>query len=75
MDFNHSEKVCALQERVSAFMDAHIYPSEARFAAEVEANRKAGNAWQPTRVIEELKAEVRRADLWNLLRSPLVRRL
>jgi acyl-CoA dehydrogenase len=66
MDFNHSEKVRALQERVSAFMDAHIYPSEARFAAEVEANRKAGNAWQPTRVIEELKAEARKADLWNL---------
>jgi acyl-CoA dehydrogenase len=66
MDFNHSEKVRALQERVSAFMDAHIYPSEARFAAEVEANRKAGNAWQSTRVIEELKAEARKADLWNL---------
>ncbi|MDE1980660.1 MAG: acyl-CoA dehydrogenase family protein, partial [Betaproteobacteria bacterium] len=66
MDFNHSEKVRALQERVSAFMDAHIYPNEARFAAEVEANRKAGNAWQPTRVIEELKAEARKAGLWNL---------
>ncbi|OZB76968.1 MAG: acyl-CoA dehydrogenase [Thiomonas sp. 14-64-326] len=66
MEFNHSEKVRALQERVSAFMDAHIYPNEARFAAEVEANRKAGNAWQPTRVIEELKAEARKAGLWNL---------
>ena len=66
MDFNHSEKVRALQDRVSAFMDAHIYPNEARFAAEVEANRKAGNAWQPTRVIEELKAEARKAGLWNL---------
>ena len=66
MDFNHSEKVRALQDRVSAFMDAHIYPNEARFAAEVEANSKAGNAWQPTRVIEELKAEARKAGLWNL---------
>ncbi|HVC02916.1 MAG TPA: acyl-CoA dehydrogenase family protein [Steroidobacteraceae bacterium] len=66
MEFSHSDKVGALQERVGAFMEARIYPNEARFFAEVEANRKAGNAWQPTRVIEELKAEARKAGLWNL---------
>ncbi|MDE2252952.1 MAG: acyl-CoA dehydrogenase family protein [Betaproteobacteria bacterium] len=66
MDFTHSDKVRALQERVTAFMDAHVYPNEARFFAEVEANRKAGNAWQPTTVIEELKARAREAGLWNL---------
>ena len=66
MDFTHSDKVRALQERLSAFMDAHVYPNEARFFAEVESNRKAGNAWQPTTVIEELKARAREAGLWNL---------
>jgi acyl-CoA dehydrogenase len=66
MEFLRSDKVRELQARVSAFMDAHIYPNEARFAAEVEVNRKAGNPWQPTRVIEELKAAARKAGLWNL---------
>ena len=66
MDFTHSDKVRALQERVTAFMDAHVYPNEARFFAEVEANRRAGNAWQPTTVIEELKARARETGLWNL---------
>ncbi len=66
MEFSHSDKVSALQERVGAFMEAHVYPNETRFFAEVEANRKAGDAWQPTRVIEELKAEAHQAGLWNL---------
>jgi acyl-CoA dehydrogenase len=53
-------------------MDQHIYPNEARFFQEVEANRSAGNAWVPTRLIEELKPKAREAGLWNLFlpRSP-----
>ena len=35
MEFTHSEKVIRLQTRVGAFMEAHVYPAEARFAAEV----------------------------------------
>jgi acyl-CoA dehydrogenase len=49
-----------------AFMDEHIYPNEERYEAEVEANRAAGNAWVPTRLIEELKPKARAAGLWNL---------
>jgi acyl-CoA dehydrogenase len=49
-----------------AFMEEHIYPNEERFEAEVEANRAAGNAWVPTRLIEELKPKARAAGLWNL---------
>ncbi|MBY0234141.1 MAG: acyl-CoA dehydrogenase family protein, partial [Burkholderiaceae bacterium] len=33
---------------------------------EVEANRRAGDAWVPTRLIEELKPLARQAGLWNL---------
>jgi len=66
MDFSHSEKVKGLQKRVSAFMDEHIYPNEATFSAEIEANRKKGNPWVPTVIIEELKQKARAADLWNL---------
>lgn len=72
MDFDYSDKVKALRERLLAFMDQHIYPNEARFFQEVEANRAKGNAWLPTALIEELKPKAREAGLWNLFlpRSP-----
>jgi acyl-CoA dehydrogenase len=66
MDFDYSPKVQALQARLTAFMDAHIYPNEARFHAEIEANRAAGNAWIPTQIMEQLKLKAREAGLWNL---------
>lgn len=66
MEFAHSEKVQDLQRRLVAFMEEHIYPNEARFHAEVAENRAQGNAWIPTRVIEELKPKARAEGLWNL---------
>ena len=66
MDFAHSPKVQELQKRVTAFMEQHVYPSEAVFHAEVEENRRKGNAWIPTRVVEDLKKKARAAGLWNL---------
>jgi len=66
MDFQYSDKVKDLQSRLLAFMDAHVFPNEQRYFDEVETNRRNGNAWQPTRVIEELKHKARDAGLWNL---------
>jgi len=66
MDFAYSPKVQALQSRLTEFMDTHIYPNEARYEAEVGANRADGNAWQPTGVVEELKQAARASGLWNL---------
>jgi acyl-CoA dehydrogenase len=66
MDFQYSDKVKDLQSRLLAFMDEHVCPSEQRYFDEVETNRRNGNAWQPTRVIEELKHKARDAGLWNL---------
>ncbi|WP_310451501.1 acyl-CoA dehydrogenase family protein [Sulfuritalea sp.] len=66
MNFDYTPKVKEQQARLLAFMDAHIYPNEARFHTEVEANRAAGNAWVPTRLIEELKPLARAEGLWNL---------
>ncbi len=66
MNFDYSPKVQEMQARLLAFFDAHIYPNERRFFAEVEANRRAGNAWVPTALIEELKPLARSAGLWNL---------
>ena len=66
MDFSHSEKVRLLQEQLERFMDDHIYPAELRFHEEMDKNRQAGNPWQPTRVMEELKVKARAENLWNL---------
>jgi acyl-CoA dehydrogenase len=66
MDFQYSPKVQALRARLIAFMEEHVYPNEQVFFAEIEANRKAGDAWIPTKIVEELKAKARAADLWNL---------
>ena len=62
MQFEHTAKVQELMQRVSAFMEAHVYPNEARFEAEVAE----GDRWAPTRVIEELKAKAKAQGLWNL---------
>ncbi|HXV06681.1 MAG TPA: acyl-CoA dehydrogenase family protein [Burkholderiales bacterium] len=68
MDFSFTDKVQKLQARVSAFMEQHVTPNEARFYQEIEDNRGKGNAWLPTRIIEELKPLARAQGLWNLWR-------
>jgi acyl-CoA dehydrogenase len=69
MDFAYTTKVRDLLARLATFMDKHIYPNEQRYHAEVQANRQAGNAWQATLVIEELKQKAREEGLWNLFLS------
>jgi acyl-CoA dehydrogenase len=66
MDFSYSEKVSELQRRVSAFMDQHIYPAERRFDEEVDRNRRDGNPWRTSQVMEDLKRKARAQQLWNL---------
>jgi acyl-CoA dehydrogenase len=66
MDFTYSERTQALQAKLTAFMDEYIYPSEEKFVAEVEDNRRKGNAWVPTKIMEELKDKARAQGLWNL---------
>ena len=66
MDFATSDKVKELQARLLEFMDQHVYPAEKHFFAEIEANRKKGDAWVPTTIVEELKGKARAAGLWNL---------
>ncbi len=66
MDFDYSPRCQELRARLLAFMEEHIYPNEAAFHEEVESNRRNGNAWIPTRVIEGLKPLARQQGLWNL---------
>ena len=62
MNFDYSDKVKALQRRVQGFIDEHVYPNEATFVRQVAE----GDRWQPTRIVEELKAKARAQNLWNL---------
>lgn len=62
MEFAYSDKVKTLQEKVGTFMDRHVYPNEERYERELTA----GGRWQPTAVMEELKAKARTESLWNL---------
>ena len=66
MDFSYSPRTQQLRERLIAFMDEHLYPNEARYWQELEANTQAGRRWTPLPVIEELKPRARAAGLWNL---------
>jgi len=62
MDFDHSPKVKALQKKLQAFMESHVYPNEKRYRDEVAA----GDRWQPIALIDELKKKARAEELWNL---------
>ena len=62
MDFEFSPQVVGLRERLTAFMDEHVYPNEMRFFEEVEE----GNRWEPPGLLEDLKRNARDAGLWNL---------
>jgi acyl-CoA dehydrogenase len=59
--FEMNDKTKQIHERLTAFMNEHIYPNEKRFDEEIARER-----WQPPRIIEELKPKARAAGLWNL---------
>jgi acyl-CoA dehydrogenase len=63
VDFAFSDKVQALQTRLTAFMTAHVYPREAEVE---EFLARSPSRWTVPPVIEELKAKARAEKLWNL---------
>ncbi len=62
MHFEHSAKVKDLQQRVSSFMDEHIYPNEKSWHEQINT----GDRWQPAKIVEQLKVKARALGLWNL---------
>ena len=55
-------KVEELLERVSKFMDENIYPNEKKIGAEIAE----GDRWQPSQILEGIKAKAKEQGLWNL---------
>jgi len=63
MDFEPSERCSEFKERLSAFMDAHIYPAEAPYEEQL---RESGDPHHQPAIMEELKIRAREAGLWNM---------
>jgi acyl-CoA dehydrogenase len=63
MDFQPSQRCSEFVERLSAFMDEHVYPAEAVYERQMKESRNPHH--QPA-VMEELKVKAREAGLWNL---------
>jgi acyl-CoA dehydrogenase len=63
MDFAPSKRSVELQQRLEAFMDECVYPSEDAYHRELA---DAGDPHIYPAVLDELKAEARSRGLWNL---------
>jgi acyl-CoA dehydrogenase len=70
MDFDYSPRTQQLAVRLNAFMAENVYPAEAAYFEEIEANTRAGRRWTPLQTIEKLKPKAREAGLWNLFLPP-----
>ncbi|MGH8867801.1 MAG: acyl-CoA dehydrogenase family protein [Actinomycetes bacterium] len=63
MDFAPDARTEEMRDRLLAFMDDRVYPSEPVFEAQVA---EAGDPWARPPVVDELKREARSRGLWNL---------
>jgi acyl-CoA dehydrogenase len=65
MDFEHSDRAKGYIERVERFVRERIIPSEKTYYDSL-TQEPDYRKWRIPAVMEELKAEARRAGLWNL---------
>jgi acyl-CoA dehydrogenase len=63
MDFEPSQRCSEFKERLSAFMDEHVYAAEEVYERQL---RESGNPHFQPPIMEELKAKAREAGLWNM---------
>lgn len=63
MYFEHSEKVKELQEKLTTFMENHIYPNEALYEEQL---KKEDRFSEIPPIMEELKVKAEEEGLWNL---------
>jgi acyl-CoA dehydrogenase len=65
MNFSPSPKAQGYVQRLSEFMQEHVFPSELEYHAQLE-NVSDWHRWKQPPVMETLKAKARSAGLWNL---------
>lgn len=61
--FDETPRTQDLKARLTAFMEAHVYPNEARLHDDLG---EGDNRWQVPPLVEELKARAKAEGLWNL---------
>jgi len=66
MDLGPSARASEYLARVTAFMDAHVYPAEPTYAEQRRELTKQGTPHHLPPVVEELKEVARSQGLWNL---------
>jgi acyl-CoA dehydrogenase len=62
MNFDYSDKVKKLQEKLTDFMNENVYKNEDVYKKQVEE----GGRWCIPAIMEELKAKAKSEGLWNL---------
>ena len=62
MNFENSQKVKDLQEKITNFMNEHVYESENIYKKQVEE----GGRWCVPQIMEDLKSKAKSQGLWNL---------
>ena len=63
MEFEETARVKELKSKLLDFMDSHVYPAERVYREQVE---QGGDPHKSPPVMEDLKREARRRNLWNL---------
>jgi acyl-CoA dehydrogenase len=63
MDFEPSTRCREFTERLSAFMDEHVYPAEEVYERQL---RESGDPHHQPQIMEQLKTRAREAGLWNM---------
>ena len=63
MDFQPSQRCSEFKERLTTFMDEHVYPAEEVYERQ---RRDSGDPHHQPAIMEELKTRAREAGLWNM---------
>ncbi|WP_250463825.1 acyl-CoA dehydrogenase family protein [Microbulbifer litoralis] len=61
MEFEYSDKVQQLLQKLRDFMDEHVYPAEETYHRQLQEDR-----WGEPPIMAELKKKAQQAELWNL---------
>ena len=68
MDFTYAPSQQLWVDRITAFMEEHVYPAVPVYEAEM--NVLGADRWKVIQVVEALKAKARAAGLWNMFMPP-----
>ena len=63
MNLEYTNKINTLIDKINVFMDKFIYPNERVYFEAIESSK---SRWNIPPVMEEIKVEAKKVNLWNL---------